>query len=55
MVAEERRKKVGNKTSINVALLGNGISHPQSEGLREEKQSGRSKRSSMGEMRGKGR
>lgn len=55
MVAEERMRKVGDKTRISVALLGNGISYPQSVGLTEGKQSGRSKRSSFGEMRGKGR
>ena len=55
VTAEERRRKVGEITNINVALLGNGISYPQSLGLTEEERSGGSKRSSLGETRGKGR
>lgn len=46
---------MGEITKINMVFLGDGISHPQSLGLMEEEQSGGSKRSSLGEMRGKDR
>lgn len=54
-VAEERRRKVGEITKINTVFLGDGVSYPQSLGLMEGEQSGGSKRSSLGETRGKDR
>lgn len=48
VMAEERRRKAGVITKINVALLGNAISCPQSLGLTEGERSGGSKRSSLG-------